>query len=80
MFRWRTFPSSLSLGGLLPLCFKYLAVSVGMISWFIRVAMNLAGSVQYPVQVGWFVSICLEWLLPLTGLGVAESGIDCCVA
>ena len=24
-------------------------VSVGMISWFIGVAMNLAGSVQYPV-------------------------------
>ena len=23
--------------------------SVGMISWFIRVAVNLAGSVQYPV-------------------------------
>ena len=50
-----------------------------MISWFIGVAMNLAGSVQYPVQVGWFVSICLEWLLPLTGLGVAESGVDHCV-
>ena len=60
--------------------FKDPAVSVGMISWFIGVAMNLAGSVQYPVQVGWFVSIRLEWLLPLTGLGVAESGVDRCVA
>ena len=56
--------------------FKDTTVSVGMISWFIGVAMNLAGSVQYPVQVGWFVSIRLEWLLPLTGLGVAESGVD----
>ena len=46
-------------------------VSVGMISWFIGVAMNLAGSVQYPVQVGWFISIRLEWLLPLTRIGVA---------
>ena len=60
--------------------FKDPEVSVGMISWFIGVAMNLAGSVQYPVEVGWFVSIRLEWLLPLTGLGVAESGIDRCVA
>ena len=60
--------------------FKYPAVCVGMISWFIGAAMNLAGSVQYPVQVGWFISICLEWLLPLTGLGVAESGVDRCVA
>ena len=60
--------------------FKDPAVSVGMISWFIGVAMNLAGSVQYPVQVGWFVSIRLEWLLPLTRLGVAESGVDRCVA
>ena len=55
-------------------------VSVRMISRFVGVAMNLAGSVQYPVQVGWFVSIRLEWLLPLTGLGVAESGVDRCVA
>ena len=60
--------------------FKDPAVSVGMISWFIGWAMNLAGSVQYPVQVGWFVSIHLEWLLPLTELGVAESGVDRCVA
>ena len=60
--------------------FKDPAVSVGMISWFVRVAMNLAGSVQYPVQVGWSVSIRLEWLLPLTGLAVAESGVDHCVA
>ena len=60
--------------------FKDPAVSVGMISWFIGVAMNLAGSVQYPIQVGWFISICLEWLLPLTELGVAESGVDRCVA
>ena len=39
-------------------------------------AMNLAGSVHYPVQVGWFVSIRLEWLLSLIGLGVVESGVD----
>ena len=60
--------------------FKDPAVSVGMISWFIGVAMNLVGSVQYPIQVGWFISIRLGWLLPLAGLGVAESGVDRCVA
>ena len=55
-------------------------VSVSMIGWFIGVAMNLAGSVQYPVQVGWFVAIRLEWLLPLSGLGIPESSVDRCVA
>ena len=38
-------PCGVELAGLL----KNPAVSVGMISWFIGVAMNLAGSVQYPV-------------------------------
>ena len=56
--------------------FKDPAVSIGMISWFIGVAMNLAWSAQYPVQVGWFVLICLKWLFLLTGLGVAESDGD----
>ena len=40
--------------------FKDPAVYVGVIGWFIGVAMNLAGSVQYPVQVGWFISIHLN--------------------
>ena len=53
---------------------------VGVIGWFNGGAMNLAGPIQYLVQVGWFVLIRLEWLLPLTGLGVAESGVDRCVA
>ena len=75
---WR--PPPLVFGVELADLFKDPAVSVGMISWFIGVAMNLAGSVQYPVQVGWFVAIRLERLLPLTGLGIAESGVDRCVA
>ena len=53
--------------------------SVGMISWFVGVAMNLAGPVQYLVQIGWSISVCLKWLLPLTGFGTAESGINRCV-
>ena len=52
---------------------------VGMISWFVGVAMNLAGPVQYLVQIGWSISVCLKWLLPLTGFGAAESGVDRCV-
>ena len=53
--------------------------SVGMISWFVGVAMNLVGPVQYLVQIGWSISICLEWLLPLTGFRAAESSIFRCV-
>ena len=60
--------------------FKDPAVSVAVIGWFIGVAMNLAGSVQNPVQLGWFILVPPGWLLLLTGLGVAESGVDRCVA
>ena len=38
--------------------------------------MNQAWSAQYRVQVVWFISIRLEWLLPLTGLRATESGVD----
>ena len=49
-------------------------VSVGMISWLIRMTVNLARSVQYPVLV------CLQWLLPLTGFWIVKSGVDRSVA
>ena len=52
---------------------------VGMISWFVGVAMNLTGPVQYLVQIGWSISICLEWLFPLIGFGAVESGGNRCV-
>ena len=41
--------SSIVFGVELAGLFKDPAVSVSMISWFIGVAVNLAGSVQYPV-------------------------------
>ena len=41
--------------------------------------MNLVGPVQYLIEVGWSVSICLGWPFPLTGFGAAKSGIDRCV-
>ena len=39
--------------------------------------MNLAWAVEYAVQAGWAQIALLKWLFPLTGLGAAESGIDC---
>ena len=53
--------------------------SVGMIGRFIGAPMNLAGPIQYLVQIGWSVSVCLEWLFPLTGFGAAESDVYQCV-
>ena len=34
-------------------------VFVGMISWPIRVTVNLTRSVQYPVKGGWSILVCL---------------------
>ena len=34
-------------------------VSVGMVSWPIRVTVNLTRSVQYPVKGGWSIPVCL---------------------
>ena len=49
---------------------------VGVIGCFNGGAMNLAGSIQYLVQVGWTIPITFEWLLPLTGFRATESGVD----
>ena len=38
--------------------------------------MNLARPVEYFVQIGWAIPVSFEWLLPLTGFGAAESGVD----
>ena len=47
-----------------------------MIGRLVGGAMNLVGSIEYSVQVGWTVFVPFEWPLPLTGLGATESGID----
>ena len=39
--------------------------------------MNLAWTVEYAVQTGRARIVLVEWLFPLTGLGAAESSIDC---
>ena len=49
---------------------------VGMIGWFIRGAMDLIWAVEYAFQAGRALIISFIWLLPLTGLGATESGID----
>ena len=56
--------------------FEHPSVSVGVVGWLVRGAMNLARALQYTVQTGWPLIVTLEWLLPLTGFGSAESGID----
>ena len=33
--------------------------------------------IEYAVQAGWSQVVSFIWLLPLTGLGATESGIDC---
>ena len=48
-----------------------------MIGWFIRGAMDLARTIEYAVQARWSLIVSFIWLLPLTGLGTTESGIDC---
>ena len=39
--------------------------------------MDLARTIVYAVQAGWSLIISFIWLLPLTGLGATESGVDC---
>ena len=56
--------------------FKDPAVSVGVVGWLVRGALNLARALQYTVQTGRSLIVMLEWLLLLTGFGSAESGID----
>ena len=50
-----------------------------MISWFVWGAMYLARMVEYAVQAGWSLVVPYVGLLPLAGLGAAESGMNCCV-
>ena len=48
-----------------------------MIGWFVRGAMNLARTVKYAVHARWSLIVSLIRLFPLTGLGAAESGVNC---
>ena len=38
--------------------------------------MDLAWSIEYAVQAGWSRVVPVVWLLPLTGVGATESGVD----
>ena len=70
-------PLVLVLGIYLVSLFEHLVISVSVIGWFIGGAMNLARAVEYAVQTGRSRIVSFKQLLPLTGFGVAESGIDC---
>src|SRR3990170_4081979 len=50
-----------------------------MIGWFIWGAMYLARTIEYAVQAGWSLTVPFIRLLPLTGLGATESGVNCSV-
>ena len=56
--------------------FKHPTVFVGVIGRFIGGAMNLEGLIKYSVQTGWTIFVSFEWILPLTGFGATESGVD----
>ena len=56
--------------------FEHLAVSISVVCWLVRGAMNLARALQYVVQTGRSRIVSFERFLPLTGFGSAESGID----
>ena len=47
-----------------------------MIGWFIRGAMDLTWAIEYAVQAGRALFISFIWLIPLSGLGATESGVD----
>ena len=48
-----------------------------MIGLFVWGAMYLARMIEYAVQAGWPLTIPFVGLLPLAGLGAAESGVNC---
>ena len=70
-------PLVLVLGIYLAGLFEHPAISVSVIGWFVGGAVNLARAVEYAVQTGRSRIVSFKRLLPLTGFGVAESGIDC---
>ena len=47
-----------------------------MIGWFIGGAVDLTWTIEYAVQAGRARIVPFVWLLPLTGLGATESGVD----
>ena len=47
-----------------------------MIGWFIGGAVDLAWTIEYAVQTGRARIVSLKWLLPLTGLGATEFGVN----
>ena len=73
-------PPPLAIGVKLACLLEDPTASVGMVSWLIRVTVNLTRSVKYPVEGGWSILVGLKWLLPLTGFRIVKSGVDRCVA
>ena len=70
-------PLVLVLGIYLAGLFEHPTISVSVIGWFIGGVVNLARAVEYAVQTGRSRISSLKQILPQSGFGVAESGIDC---
>ena len=47
-----------------------------MIGWFVGGVVDLTWAIEYAVQAGRALIISFIWLLPLTGHGATESGVD----
>ena len=56
--------------------FEHPTVSISVVCWLIRGAMDLARAFKYAVQTGWSLIVSFERLFPLTGFRATESGID----
>ena len=70
-------PLVLVLGIYLAGLFEHPAISVSVVGWFIRGAVDLTRAVEYAVKTGRSRVVSFEWLFLLTGFRVTESGIDC---
>ena len=55
------------------------AISVGVVGWLVRGAMDLARAVEYVIHARWSLVASLIRPFPLTGLGAAESRVNCSV-
>ena len=47
--------------------FEHPAISVSVVGWLIRGAVNLARAIEYAVQTRRSLIVSFEWLFPLTG-------------
>ena len=57
--------------------FEHPAISVSVVCWLIRGAVNLARAIKYTVQTGRSLILYFVRIFSLTGFRATESGVDC---